>query len=131
MNIATRILPVVTFALLPSRVFAVQLKEVSDVLLTGGGVITKLIWAVCIIVGIMLIAAAFTQFQIHRRNPKLVPLTTPVMYLILGVAAIAIPFMNRMTEFLADKPGKAATHQSQQSAPKQHYNPNDIDAPLN
>jgi hypothetical protein len=115
----------------------VPLKEVSSTLLVGGDALTRVIWAACIVVGIMLIAAAFTQFQIHRRNPKLVPLTTPVMYLILGVAAIAIPFTNRIIDVIEGNPvGKGTTPQLR-SAPgakrtqPQQYNPNDIDAPLN
>lgn len=110
------------------------LAEVSQTLLVGGDALAKLMWAACIVVGIALIAAAFTQFQIHRRNPKLVPLTTPVMYLILGVVSISIPFIDTMKGFMGGEGKKVsgAPAQSPNRNPnKPVYNPNDIDAPLN
>lgn len=103
------------------------LADVSQVLLSGSGILTKVMWAACIIVGILLIAAAFTQFQIHRRNPKLVPLTTPVLYLILGIGAIAIPFIERVTGFL-EKENQAKGVQTLRG---NRSNINDIDAPIN
>lgn len=112
----------------------VALGDMANTLLVGGGILTKLMWAVCIIVGIALIAAAFTQFQIHRRNPKLVPLTTPVLYLILGIVAIAIPFVGQVEGFLSKGHpgirGAPAVPVAPVSVPSKQYDPNDIDAPL-
>jgi len=110
----------------------VALGDMANTLLVGGGILTKLMWAVCIVVGIALIAAAFTQFQIHRRNPKLVPLTTPVLYLILGIIAIAIPFAGQVEGFLSSGQkgvGGAAVTRSPAVGTK-HYEPTDIDAPI-
>lgn len=109
-----------------------SLGSMSGTLLVGGGILTKLMWAACIVVGIALIAAAFTQFQIHRRNPKLVPLTTPVLYLILGIVAIAIPFVPQINGFLGNK-GQEGVRGSAAPPPAAHgqnYDSNDIDAPL-
>lgn len=109
----------------------VPLSDVVSTLLVGGGVLSKLMWAVCIVVGVALIAAAFTQFQIHRRNPKLVPLATPILYLILGILAIAVPFIGQVKGFMS--PGVQGVKGSPAPPPttKQNYNPNDIDAPIN
>jgi len=117
-------------SLLPAFVMAegVPLASASQVLLVGGEVLSKVMWAACIIVGIALIAAGFTQFQIHRRNPKLVPLTTPVLYLILGVCAIAIPFFDRITDFVGND--KKKMERSPAVTKDTNYS-NDIDAPLN
>lgn len=108
----------------------VPLSDVVGTMLVGGDVLSKLMWAVCIVVGVALIAAAFTQFQIHRRNPKLVPLTTPVLYLILGICAIALPFIGQIKGFLSE--GQQGV-KGEPAAPvtKRNYNPNDIDAPIN
>lgn len=108
----------------------VPLADVIGTLLVGGDVLSKLMWAVCIVVGVALIAAAFTQFQIHRRNPKLVPLTTPVLYLILGICAIALPFVGQIKGFLSE--GQQGV-KGEPAPPtiKRNYNPNDIDAPIN
>jgi hypothetical protein len=114
----------------------VALGTFANTLLVGGGILTKLMWAVCIIVGIALIAAAFTQFQIHRRNPKLVPLMTPVLYLILGIIAIAIPFIGQVEGFLSKgHPGIRGTAAQPVTSrpvatPQKQYDPNDIDAPI-
>lgn len=113
---------------------AVDLAEFSAVLTQGGGFLQKLMWAAAIVVGVLLIAAAFTQFQIHRRNPKLVPLTTPVMYLILGIVAIALPFLDTTEGFLGAKVDRIQS--TPDESPKgpgrnpQYVNPNDIDAPI-
>ena len=65
----------------------------------GASILARVMWAACVIVGIALFATAFAQFQTHRRNPKLVPLTTPIMYLILALVAIAIPFTENIFNF--------------------------------
>lgn len=132
----TRIIVILALLGLASSAYAATLGDVARALSTGGGILQKLLWAACIVVGILLIAAAFTQFQIHRRNPKLVPLTTPVMYLILGIVAIAIPFMDTMGGFLGTKmdrlgaPAPKGNQQQQQRQQEQYVDPNDIDAPI-
>ncbi len=134
------ILPTTLF-LLASGTLVAEGRPLSDIVSTvliGGDILTKLMWAICIVMGIALIAASFTQFQIHRRNPKIVPLATPVMYLILGILAIAIPFLGQSMGFLSppvqNVKGSAAPSQRQQNQNNkqqpQQYNPNDIDAPL-
>jgi len=107
-----------------------SLADVVATLMVGGNILSKLMWAGCIVVGVALIAAAFTQFQIHRRNPKLVPLTTPILYLLLGIISIALPFLGQAEGFLG--PGQQGI-KSAPAAVANHpnYNPNDIDAPIN
>ena len=62
----------------------------------GASILARIMWAACVIVGIALFITAFSQFQTHRRNPKLVPLTTPALYLLLALVALAIPFAERI-----------------------------------
>jgi hypothetical protein len=69
-------------------------------------------WASCIIVGVSFFCAAIAQYQIHRSNPKLVPLTTTVTYLILGIIAIAIPFVEKI--FNTNTTNNTKTYQQQQ-----------------
>ncbi len=131
----SRLTVLFTFVLIASgTVLAVDLAEFSGVLTQGGGFLQKMLWAAAIVVGILLIAAAFTQFQIHRRNPKLVPLTTPVMYLILGIVAIALPFLDTTGGFMGEKVDriKSTPDESPQGpgTPPRYVNPNDIDAPI-
>lgn len=124
----SRSLKILGLGFVSSSAFAagVPLSDVAETLMMGGDALTKVMWAACILVGVMLIAAAFTQFQIHRRNSKLVPLTTPVLYLILGIVSIAIPFIERVSGFLDDSnPSKTP------AATQRNINVNDIDAPIN
>lgn len=65
----------------------------------SASILTRVMWAACIIVGVFLFITAFSQFQTHRRNPKLVPLTTPILYLILALTSIAIPFAENIFKF--------------------------------
>lgn len=50
-------------------------------------------WVACIAVGVILLMTAYSQYTIHRFNPKLVPLGTPITYLVLSLAVFAIPFL--------------------------------------
>lgn len=107
---------------------AASLGDMASTLVAGGSVLSKLIWAVCIVVGIAMIAASFTQLQIHRRNPKLVPLFTPILYLILGIASIALPYLGQTKGFLSQ--GIQGVKSSAATS-NQNVDPNDIDAPIN
>ena len=62
-------------------------------------IVARLMWAACVISGIALLITAFTQIQTHRNNPKLMPLTTPITYILLGLVALAIPFAERILGF--------------------------------
>ena len=131
---------VLLLSLTPSFAMAdVSLGDAAGILTSLGDVLSKVMWAACIIVGVALIAAGFTQFQIHRRNPKLVPLATPVLYLILGICAIAIPFIDRITDFVGDNKKKierspAGSKDDGSNNPRnvnESHSVNDIDAPIN
>lgn len=73
------------------------LSNIAGKLSFGAGIMAHIMWAACIIVGIILIAAAFSQYQIHRYNPKFVPLGIPITYLLLGLIALTIPFLEYLS----------------------------------
>jgi hypothetical protein len=75
------------------------LGSMADNLHSGATIVAKLLWAACVIVGIAFMIAAFTQYQVHRVNPKLVPLTTPITYVLLALVALTIPFAERVIGF--------------------------------
>lgn len=80
--------------------FALQaensLGEAADSLMTPVSIMTKLALLACYIIGIALLLASIAQYKIHRQSPKLVPLTTPITLLLLGLTAIAIPYASNM-----------------------------------
>lgn len=81
----------------PFSLFAdISLGEASTNLMTPVTFVTKLALLSCYIIGIALILASIAQYKIHRQSPKLVPLTTPITLLILGLTAIGIPYATNM-----------------------------------
>ena len=79
-----------------ARERSVSLGEVAGNIYGNASILMRVMWAACIIVGIVLIITAFTQFQTHKKNPKLVTLGQPVTYFILGLIALGIPFAERI-----------------------------------
>ncbi|MES2213020.1 MAG: hypothetical protein V4490_07805 [Pseudomonadota bacterium] len=47
-------------------------------------------------VGFALFVGAISQFQLHRINPKLTPLMTPIFLLFLALAALFLPYISTM-----------------------------------
>lgn len=80
-----------------SSVIAVNdIAEATGTLLSGTSLLTKFFWAACIFTGVYLLTAGFVNYKEHRNNPKLIPLSTVIVYFILGLAVIGIPFLSRL-----------------------------------
>ena len=99
---------------------SVSLGDVADKVSFTAGIVSHGMWAACIIVGIILIASAFSQYQIHRSNPKAVPLVTPITYLVLALLALCIPFINYLT---GAEEGKATSVYSKKTVESQQQQP--------
>lgn len=83
--------------ILTNNAFAVNnIGEASEVLLTGTSFLTKFFWAACIFAGVYLLTAGIVNYKEHRNNPKMVPLSTVIVYVILGLIIIGIPFLSRL-----------------------------------
>lgn len=96
--------------------------KIADRVSFGAGIMKNIMFAACIVVGIILLSAAFSQYQIHRTSPKSVPLPVPFTYLILGLIAISIPFINKLTGVMQETPKEKL----KKPPPAVYY---DIDAP--
>ena len=77
---------------------AADLGQITDTLMTPTKIITKLLIFACYVVGAILIFAAMAQYKIHRQSPKLVPLTTPILLLFLGVGLLVIPYFTSLPQ---------------------------------
>lgn len=55
--------------------------------------IKSIVRAICIITGVALVLGSFFQYKKHRNNPSEVPLSTPIMTLLVGLALIALSFV--------------------------------------
>lgn len=68
--------------------------SISEEMMGPTEILTKLTVVASYIVGVGLIVFAIAQYKQHRRSPKLVPLTTPILMLILGVICVVIPYFS-------------------------------------
>lgn len=85
--------------LLPVNGMALQsLGDVAENLMGPTSIVTKLVDITCYIIGMAFVLVAFAQYKIHRQSPKLVPLTTPVLLLVLGICALLVPYVTKVTE---------------------------------
>ena len=75
-----------------------SLGEVADNLQAPVSVVFMLIEWACYVVGVALIIGAAMQYRIHRQNPKLTPLFTPVMMLLVGITIVLIPHFSMLPE---------------------------------
>ena len=93
-NINKLILFIITFF---NQCFAVNsIGQASDNIFEGANLLTRFFWAACIFAGVFLLTAAISNYKEHRNNPKLIPISTVIVYVILGLAAIMVPFLNRL-----------------------------------
>lgn len=99
---------------------------IADRIHVAGEFVAKIMVAVCVVMGVMLISFAFFHYRTHRINPKLVPLGKPVTYLILGLVILAIPF----AEEIVGRTGRSHVVEEKQKKKEAIHAPIDIDAPL-
>jgi len=74
-----------------------QARDVSNNVLTLFSHINSFFTSACYIVGVGLIIGAFIQYQDHKRNRLQVPISRPIMFLVLGVVIIIIPLIGQLS----------------------------------
>lgn len=97
--------------------------SIADKLTIGTDLLTRFMVAVCIVMGVGLIITGLTLYKAHRNNPKFVPLDRPVMYAVLGLLVILIPFLGE----IFGPTGSSLDLKKRQAA---ESCPTNIDAPL-
>lgn len=115
--------------LIANSAYAEQsLATIANNLTSGASIISNLMISGCIVVGITLIALAGVHYKAHRHSPKMIPLTKPILYIVLGLILFAIPFLE---DYVA-KTGRSVAFPSIHKQTSQNtYTYTDIDAPLN
>lgn len=101
-----------------------SLGEAADNLMTPVSFMTKLALLACYIIGIALLLAAIAQYKIHRQSPKLVPLTTPITLLVIGLTALGIPYATYMFGDTFSAEEQNPTGQSSSNLPLPDLNAN-------
>jgi hypothetical protein len=83
--------------LLPAAAMAdASIGDIAENLLGPTSIVTKLVEIACYIIGLAFILVGIAQYKIHRQSPKLVPLTTPILLVVLGFVALGIPYTTQM-----------------------------------
>ena len=67
--------------------------DIANTLFGGALSIKGMVRAICIIAGVALILNSLFQFKKHRNNPSEVPISTPIMTLVVGLGLIALSFI--------------------------------------
>jgi hypothetical protein len=92
-----RIIPCLSIVLMLSvgAVFAEEYPTFGDIaktLLAGTDILTRFFHFICIMVGIGLCVMSVSLYKLHQQNPKFIPLDRPVLYFVLGLVLISLPF---------------------------------------
>lgn len=85
------------FLVCPALAYAQSLGDSAQDLYNGPVSILALmlVW-ICYVVGAAFCIGAFMQLRIHFQNPKVVPLLTPVVMIIAGLALILLPYFSEL-----------------------------------
>lgn len=73
---------------------AADLGTVSQDLLAPTALVTQVLVYVCYIVAAIFFFMAMAQYKVHRESPKLVPLSTPIMFVLFGLILGLLPYVS-------------------------------------
>ncbi len=73
-----------------------SLGSIAETLISGTDAVTKLMHFISITMGVALFIMAISLYKAHRFNPKFVPLERPIIYVLLGIILVALPFFGRI-----------------------------------
>ena len=82
----------------PAAYATIEDGQVSKSLMGMFGGIGSMFSGICLIIGIGLIFASFIQYRQHRLNKLLVPISKPIVLLLLGIFLACIPLLGEYTQ---------------------------------
>ncbi len=86
------------FVLLYNKALAApSVADISDNLLGTTRGLHDFIQGVSLVAGVGLLLGSFIQYRDHKRNPNQVRLSTPVVFFILGLTLVALPYISRLS----------------------------------
>ncbi|OGT37908.1 MAG: hypothetical protein A3F12_07240 [Gammaproteobacteria bacterium RIFCSPHIGHO2_12_FULL_38_14] len=77
-----------------STVQSLGLGRVMQNMLDPLSVLSDFIQTACFVIGGSFIFASFIKYIEHRRNPLMVPISTVVLLLIMGIVLVLLPFLS-------------------------------------
>jgi fucose 4-O-acetylase-like acetyltransferase len=84
---------VLFLAYFPLTAFAVTAGEISDMVTYIMGEISVLANVIAFMTGTAFCISALIKFQEYRRSPQYMPVSRPIMELIIGIILFALPFI--------------------------------------
>ena len=104
-----------------------SIASVAERLIITTDFVTNVMHIICIVVGMTLVIMSFFLYKAHRVNPKYVPLDRPVVYLLLGLVLLVIPFAGALFGPTGNSKDLVKQQKTQRSSGVTVY---DVDAPL-
>jgi hypothetical protein len=108
---------------------APNIADIANNLIFGADILSNFLHAASIAMGVGFLIYSLVAFRNHYLNPKMVPLDRPIVYVILSIVLIAVPFLGRILEH---ETGRSHVQKTQgngdNSSSTSGYH--DIDAPL-
>jgi len=80
-------------------------------------IVNKLLYVASFIIGAILFFMGISQYKIHKKTPKLVPLTTPIFIWILSLVCLLLPFFGKFM----DKDSASPERREAKKAPSQIF----------
>jgi len=115
----------IVLVLMAGVVFAEERHTFGDIarkLIVGTDILTRFFHFICVMVGIGLCVMTVSLYKMHQQNPKFMPLDRPILYFILGLVLISLPFWGNFIE-------TGSTIEIKKKESKKYIS-RDIDAPL-
>lgn len=75
-----------------------SLGQVAGGMLEPMGAFSELFYDICYIIGGMLLMGSAVQYKHHRDTPTQVPVSKPVVLLILGLAFVLLPIICKLSQ---------------------------------
>lgn len=99
----------------PVASWAFSIGELADNIMAPTAFVTKFVIFGCYAVGIALALAGVMQYRNHKQNPKLVPLSIPIVLFVLSAVLLLLPFLS--------KQGGASWSAAEKEKQEQTYTP--------
>ena len=80
---------------LPKICLALDIANLADTLYAGGSIVARVIHIASFVSGAVFVAASIAGYREHQRNPKFVPLGKPILFFVLGLTLLVLPYLGR------------------------------------
>jgi hypothetical protein len=104
----------------------VTISSIATNLIFGASIVSDVLHAISILMGVGFMIYSIVSFQNHRINPKMVPLDRPIIYLCIGIVLTAIPFLEQIIGHATGEGHNQKHHNNRAAA----YYDHDIDEPI-